>query len=419
MSQISKVFLLLNRDFSSHSADNTKQKILQMKANGRTYASQLASDAETIVHIAGNIPFKEPAHVLACLAIDRIIPQGRSVADDMLEHATFGWFEFDDGLKGAIAAYFGPSPAWMQSTRRATSPAPRPRPPPPRPAPTSPSSVLPPIVDRASTDVPKSTGGATQQVTSQTKKLPTGVPIVLAIGAVAIAWYFFWPSVDADWQNAKASNTALSYVAFLEKHPNSKYAAEAQAQLDLSRFEFVMRSNNASALEKYIELYPSGSGTEKVRAELHRVRWEATNRNSADSLRAYLSQFPNSKYSSEASNRLSEIAPTFTRMPFKCAVWHRGYRGEVVSPGRISPSGNVTRLQCRRGDVPLKSTRMNNGVLDTMSFGRIQVVFEGTVSTVGAGEGIQINDNSSIATLTADLFVEAQFAKSFAAVHSK
>lgn len=119
MSQICKVYMLLNRDFSSGSAESTKRKILQMNANGRTYASQLASDAEIVVHVVGvDMPFRESGHVLAALTIDRIIPESKVVASDMLDHATFGWFEFDDGLKGAIAAYFGPPPNWMRSETR-------------------------------------------------------------------------------------------------------------------------------------------------------------------------------------------------------------------------------------------------------------------------------------------------------------
>lgn len=107
MDQIAKLYILLNREFSAGSAQSCRRKILQMKANGRSYESQLASNAETIIRVVGDIPFQEPAHILAVLAVHSLIPRGRIQAE-IFDRMTFGWFEFDDGIKGGIAAEFRP-----------------------------------------------------------------------------------------------------------------------------------------------------------------------------------------------------------------------------------------------------------------------------------------------------------------------
>lgn len=109
MGQINKLYLLLNREFPAGTAASSRQRILNMRANGRTYESQLAPDCETIVRVVGDFPVSEAGHVMAILSIHKFIPSGisRSRLGAIFDNMTFGWFEFDNGVRGAIAADFG------------------------------------------------------------------------------------------------------------------------------------------------------------------------------------------------------------------------------------------------------------------------------------------------------------------------
>ena len=116
MDKIAKMYILLNRDLPADSAHSTKRKILQMKVNGRTYESQLAANVEPIVQVVGRIPFQEPVHVFSCLIANRFIPSDRASFTPIFDRTTFGWFEFDNGIQGAIAAEFRPEDYYARSS---------------------------------------------------------------------------------------------------------------------------------------------------------------------------------------------------------------------------------------------------------------------------------------------------------------
>lgn len=108
MSQIHNLYLLLTRDFPAGTRDSSMRKILQMRANGRTYESQLSSTVNIVTKVVGNFPVSEPTHVWAILSLHEFMPRGltRGQLENIFDSTTFGWFEFDNGLKGAIAADF-------------------------------------------------------------------------------------------------------------------------------------------------------------------------------------------------------------------------------------------------------------------------------------------------------------------------
>lgn len=109
MRQIQELFLLLTREFLPGTAEDSKRRILLMRTEGQTYQSQLAPAARIITRVVGDFPVSDPTHVMAVLSITAIVPAGlsRTELEAFWDNTTFGWFDIDNGVTGAIAANFG------------------------------------------------------------------------------------------------------------------------------------------------------------------------------------------------------------------------------------------------------------------------------------------------------------------------
>jgi hypothetical protein len=112
MNGISDLYLLFNRDFLIGTRESSMRKILSMKANGKTYSSQIGPVTKIAEHVVGNFDVTDQTAVFVKLSFLEFLPLAlnRTQLGEILDHMTFGWFEFEDGLKGAIAAHFGSLP---------------------------------------------------------------------------------------------------------------------------------------------------------------------------------------------------------------------------------------------------------------------------------------------------------------------
>lgn len=128
------------------------------------------------------------------------------------------------------------------------------------------------------------------------------------------------PSPESEWQKAAKANSLAAYEEFLQRHPDSARASEAQERIDqlqrTAEIESAFRAGTIAALERIVEKYPRDPGADRARVKLAELHFERTAEiDSLPAWREFLGRFPEGPSSEKAEERIriliDERHPTF------------------------------------------------------------------------------------------------------------
>ncbi len=116
------------------------------------------------------------------------------------------------------------------------------------------------------------------------------------------------PSMEEQFQKAKAAGTADALDQFEEQYPDNPYAEElAQLREDVL-FKEAQADGTPEALEAFLKEYEDGKHAEEAKALLDEARWaKATKEGRIKSYKAYLKAHPEGKHAAEAKKKVYEM----------------------------------------------------------------------------------------------------------------
>jgi len=133
-------------------------------------------------------------------------------------------------------------------------------------------------------------------------------------------------SMEEDWEKAKRDHNAFVYSQFLQKYPNSEYAAEARRARESSLWDVAsgnFTSNNPSeklenqnwALGYYIEQYPNGLHAIEAKNIYDPIAFKkAKAQGTIEAIESYLNNYPDGSFVSEAKESLSEVTIVYNKL---------------------------------------------------------------------------------------------------------
>jgi outer membrane protein assembly factor BamD (BamD/ComL family) len=121
---------------------------------------------------------------------------------------------------------------------------------------------------------------------------------------------------EHDWNKATAANTLQGYETFLQEHPHSRYADNAQGRIlalrDEQAWSAARATNTIAAYNAYLKAWSGGVHVSDVPYQITAVQragaWkELQNDPSAASLQAFLVVYPQGRESNEARAKLRDF----------------------------------------------------------------------------------------------------------------
>ncbi len=174
---------------------------------------------------------------------------------------------------------------------------------------------------------------------------------------------------DCDWEKAKAENTVEAYRNYLEQYQTGKYREEARdkinsilAEVSLSDEWERVDKNSPSELRLFMDVHPSSSFASEAQEtldKLQRQEWEDVDKDDKESLQRFIERFPDSLFASNAQKLISELQ--------KSSILGETLSNEIKSiqsdPKRLRPVDEILDLIRRKLDSR-KITKQN--VLDVI-----------------------------------------------------
>lgn len=112
------------------------------------------------------------------------------------------------------------------------------------------------------------------------------------------------PDEPQDWEKAKAEDSIKSYEIFLQLYPEGKYVEEAFWRLAICK-------DNRSGYRQYMRQFPGGTYCREAIASLARVEeresFDRAKRRGESALRAFLLDYPNGQYGTQAQEEIERI----------------------------------------------------------------------------------------------------------------
>ena len=111
----------------------------------------------------------------------------------------------------------------------------------------------------------------------------------------------FGCSEDEAWRQTQLNDQADAYEEFLEKYPDSEYAAEAIKRIEEQEYIVASELGTADAYRKYLEVHPEGSNSDDAKANHARLLFEeAKSEVSGAKMEEYLRRYPEGASAAEA-----------------------------------------------------------------------------------------------------------------------
>ncbi len=79
-------------------------------------------------------------------------------------------------------------------------------------------------------------------------------------------------TTNIDWEEACTIDTAKAYQAYLQKHPDSPYAEQAQIKLEKYYYENARDAGTVMGYSSYLVKRPHGTHTREIRSKIKEMR---------------------------------------------------------------------------------------------------------------------------------------------------
>ena len=157
-----------------------------------------------------------------------------------------------------------------------------------------------------------------------------------------------------DWNKATAANTLQGYETFLQEHPHSRYADNAQGRIlalrDEQAWSAAQATHTIAAYNAYLKAWSGGVHVSDVPFQITALQraaaWkELQNDPSAASLQAFLVVYPQGRESNEARAKLKDFyhlqladAPSAAAAEHKRAELQRKFGKELSEVAVVAPA---------------------------------------------------------------------------------
>jgi hypothetical protein len=123
-------------------------------------------------------------------------------------------------------------------------------------------------------------------------------------------------SVQEDWNKASAQNTLTAYQEFLNQHPNTDLAVQAQSRIhaleDAEAWSHALNTNTVEAFRQYLKARPNGLHAAESSARISGFEradaWKAAQADGgAPALQAFLQRYPQGAEADRARAQLAQL----------------------------------------------------------------------------------------------------------------
>ncbi len=153
--------------------------------------------------------------------------------------------------------------------------------------------------------------------------------------------------LQEDWDRVSNSKDISALQDFQRKHPDSPFAGQAAARIELHSWELVTGSKDAKALRAYREQFSNGSHASQAAAELDAIDAEANSQAVTDTLHRY-----QAAYESRDTGAIQSVWPSLGRDDLaKIDGFFKATRSAkmVLQPlGQSKFAGDAATIACRR-----------------------------------------------------------------------
>lgn len=122
---------------------------------------------------------------------------------------------------------------------------------------------------------------------------------------------------EQDWQQATTANTIDGYRSYLDNYPEGKYREEARDRISSLRADASIADewaqvdkSSVTELRRFVDAHPDSSFASEAQKMLDRLEqsaWKDVDKDNIDSLKRFIEEFPDSSYRSAAEKRISEL----------------------------------------------------------------------------------------------------------------
>ena len=103
------------------------------------------------------------------------------------------------------------------------------------------------------------------------------------------------------YKSASKTNTVEALTQFLEKHPDSEFAAEARAKIETLEFEAAKKTDSIETYEQYLKKYPESGFADEIKSRIKTLPFENARKiNTIEGYERFLQEYPDSKFAGEA-----------------------------------------------------------------------------------------------------------------------
>ncbi len=165
----------------------------------------------------------------------------------------------------------------------------------------------------------------------------------LLVVIIGLSMYIAWWADDAAYKKAVQANTIREYKAFLNRYPNSEFAADVQKRYDELDYRKARKSHTEGAYNEYLREHPHSLYADSVKIfvdDLAFVRVKASNDVSV--CRQYLNEHPNSRHAAAVLKKIDGMEKEYYNSKINIAI-DRVYRYDIDEYYRLFPSGKYAQ----------------------------------------------------------------------------
>lgn len=171
------------------------------------------------------------------------------------------------------------------------------------------------------------------------------------------------------WEQTQATNTIATYGEFIKKYPEGKYTNEAKFNLSSLEFNEAKKQNTISAYENFIKNTMDKQLVPEAQMQINKILEEqdaferAKKSNSADTIVAFLKNYPQTNFKKEAEKLIEQfrlddaisVGTDEALLAFlkdcgdislcrKAVIMLKGYA--VISPSQVIPWSSLPTVFC-------------------------------------------------------------------------
>lgn len=196
--------------------------------------------------------------------------------------------------------------------------------------------------------------------------------LFIIFGLLLLAFLAFLPASRDEifWKWTSFQGKIPAYSSYLQKWPNGRHAAEANARMDEYDWSDALDTKTLQGYERYVQLHSAGKHTEEARNKIELLQWQETvTKNTVLSFQSFLQTHPNSKFARDAEEKIKALR--LDQSSYKSAILSntlpalKKFLNEY--PGHVNEKDVYQRIEKINNDIK-KVYKITNDRLEINSF---------------------------------------------------